>query len=474
MPRMTLPPKLLPLIKKEKRYKIVIGGRGSGKSMSAVDICLMDCQTKGIKTACFREYQSSIRQSVYTLIKEEIERLGIKGFDIKKDEIGYAGKDAFVFKGMARDPEGIKSMQGFNRFLIEEAQTISNDSLKALTPTLREAGSEVWMVGNPRSSADPFSQRFIVPFQKELLRDGYYEDDMHLIIVMNYMDNPYFPPVLEQERLYDLKHKSTAEYRHIWLGDFNDEVEGSIIPVDWFNAAIDAHVKLGFKPTGAKVASFDPSDEGEDAKGYALRHGSVFTDIAENHTGDAADGVDWACERAIVAGADQFNYDADGLGAGLKRPINQALDGVKCQVEVFKGSSSPDDPEQIYQHEEGDTKRRAKTNRETFRNKRAQFWWSLRDRFQATYRAVEKGVYTDPDNMISICSSVDDIDGLRAEVCRIPRKPNNNGLIQIMSKPEMKKMQIQSPNRADCMMMSMTKPNLVAAPVRIKFQGWNG
>jgi len=162
---MRLPDKLLPLIQRPKRFKILIGGRGSGKSMSVGDICLMDAQTKGIKTACFREFQISMDDSVHSLLSGEIQRLDLQGFEVQQTVIKYAGNDAFKFRGLARNPEGIKSMYGFERFWVEEAQTLSFNSLKALTPTLREEGSEIWMTANPRSAVDPFSQRFIKPFE---------------------------------------------------------------------------------------------------------------------------------------------------------------------------------------------------------------------------------------------------------------------------------------------------------------------
>jgi phage terminase large subunit len=458
MPTMQCPEKLLPLIEKRKRYKVIIGGRGSAKSMTVGDICLMDAQTKGIKTACFREYQNSIDDSVHALLSNEIERLDLQGFEVQNSRILLNGDDAFKFRGMARNPEGIKSMQGFHRFWVEEAQTISHKSLRAITPTLREEDSELWLTGNPQSSADPFSQRFIKPFEKQLLNDGYYEDDLHMVIKANYVDNPFFPEVLDADRRYDEQHLSTAEYNHIWLGGYNDEVKGSIIPVDWFNAAIDAHVKLGFKPTGAKVATHDPSDEGGDAKGYALRHGSVILDVAENETGDVNEGCDWAIDRAISAGADWYAWDCDGLGISLKRQTLAAFDGKKIETVMFKGSEAPDDKDAIYEAASGESANTGKTNRQVFRNKRAQYYWRLRDRFYKTFQAVTKGVYIDPDELISLSSDIDCLDQLRAEVCRVPKKPNPNGLIQIMSKADMVKMEIGSPNMADSLMMSMMIP----------------
>lgn len=448
MPKMQLPRKLLPLVQKQKRFKVIIGGRGSGKSMSIADICIMDAQTKGIKTGCFREFQNSIEDSVYSLLSGEIDRIEAKGFVVQANKILYNGEEIFKFKGLARNPESIKSMHGFKRFWVEEAQTVSYKSLKALTPTLREDDSEIWLTGNPQSSADPFSQRFIKPFEKELTRDGYYEDDLHLIIKLNWQDNPLFPDVLKQEMEYDKENLSRAEYLHIWEGHYNDTVEGSIISVDWFDAAIDAHKKLGFKGAGAIVAAFDPSDEGGDSKGYAVRHGSVVLDAQELDKGDVNAGCDWACDLAMEHKADKFQWDGDGLGAGLARQVNEYFNGRKVEVDMFKGSEKPENPTAKYKD--------GKQNDQTFKNKRAQMWWALRDRFKNTYDAVVNGKYVDPDDMISLSSDIKDIDQLRAEVCRIPKKPNNNGLIQIMSKPDMLKMGISSPNIGDALMMTMS------------------
>jgi len=473
MTEMTLPAKLKPLITKPKRFKILVGGRGSGKSQSVGDICLMDAQTKGIKTACFREYQVTMDDSVLALLAGEIHRLGLEGFNVQANAIQYGGEDAFKFRGLARNPEGVKSMYGFKRFWVEEAQTISAASLKALTPTLRSDDSEIWMTANPRSIADPFSQRFIKPFEKELRSNHYYEDDLHLIIWINYDENPFFPDVLERERAYDQINLPAALYRHIWLGEFYDEVEDTIIPVDWFEAAIDAHVKLGWKPEGAIVASHDPSDNGGDSKGYAVRHGNVVLNVTEMVTGEAAEGMDWALDLALRDRADYFVWDCDGLGVSLKRQVDAMLEGKKVDYVMYKGSEAPEDPDLPYS--EGGSQR-ARSNRETFANKRAQYYWRLRDRFEATFRAVTKGQYIDPEELISLSSNIEKLDQLRAEICRIPLKRTNSGKIQIMSKIDMAKKpyEIPSPNMGDALMMSMYKPKAKMAQVKqIKFKGWS-
>ena len=67
----------------------------------------------------------------------------------------------------------------------------------------------------------------------------------------------------------------------------------------------------------------------------------------------------------------------------------------------------------------------------------------------------------DPDDMLSISSDIEDLKLLRSEVCRIPRKYNSTGRIQIMTKKEMQKLKIQSPNVADSLMMSLVVPEFV-------------
>lgn len=382
------------------------------------------------------------------------------GYRIAKQEIDHERGGGFRFRGLSRSIESVKSMHGFTRFWLEEGQFISAENLKILTPTLREEGSELWISANAMNSADPFSQRFIIPYEKEIEKNGYYEDDLHLIVKVNYSDNPWFPVALEQERIHDKEHLSRALYDHIWEGHFNDSVDDAIIKTEWFDAAIDAHVRLGFKARGAKICSHDPSDLGTDDKALTMRHGSVVTECISRSFGDVNSGCDWALDYAIDNGADLFTWDTDGMGAGLKRQVDEGLKGKHMAYKLFYGGAAPERPDEIYERVDGAVKGRQRSNREMFKNRRAQFYWMLRDRFYRTWLAVEKGQYIDPDKLISISSCVTDRKLLRSEVCRIPRKFNNQGTVQILSKPEMLRLKIQSPNLADSLMMSMVDPDI--------------
>jgi len=450
----TIPLKLEPMLTRPKRFIIVVGGRGSGKSQSIAAIEAERINTLGIKVGCFREFQNSIEDSVFSIIQNQVNRIGLEGFTYPNSSARHVNGGGAKFRGLARNPESMKSMDGFKDFWVEEAQTTSEKSLKLLTPTMRSKGGRLIFSANPGSQEDAFSKRFIMPFKEELDRNGIYEDDLHLVIVMNHSDNYWFPEELEQERQWDYDNLPRALYDHIWEGEFNDSVENAIIPAEWFDACIDAHDKLGFKAQGALIATHDPSDGG-DNKGYALRHGSVFIDIQEKTDGDVNEGMDWALDNAIASHADFFAWDGDGMGAPLRRNADVALEGKKCSPVMFRGSEGPYMPEAIYQPAANTVIRQSAKIKDVFRNKRSQCYIRLQDRVYNTYRAVVHGEYCDPDEMISFSSSIKCMGKLRSEVCRLPLKPNGNGYIQIMSKPEMKKLDIPSPGLSDSVMMSL-------------------
>lgn len=463
MNKITIPEKLAPVLTKKKRFKIAIGGRGSGKSQSFTDAALVKVVSENLKVGCFREFMNSIDDSVFSLIKGEISRLEIPGFELLDKKIKYSGGEPFSFKGLARNIESIKSMHGFDIFWIEEAQTMSQKSIEVLTPTLRKEGSEIWLTANPTSSQDPFSKRFIVPFQDELDRNGYYEDDLHIIIVMNYSDNPWFPDVLEKERREALRVLPRSLYDHIWEGAFNDSVENSLILAEWFDACVDAHKRLGIKPKGAVIAAHDPSDTGGDSKGLAIRHGILVNEVYENNQGDINEGGDWATGLAISHNCDYYTWDCDGMGVGLNRQTAQAFQGKKVTISMFKGSESPDNPKSLYEPTSISAIQSSKTWDEVARNKRAQYYMMLRDKCYKTYLAVTKNEYQDPEELISFNSDMQGLSKLRSELCRMPIKPNSNGKFELYRKDEMKsKFNLPSPNLADSVMMTMrsyTKPN---------------
>lgn len=442
-------------MRKNKPIKVAIGGRGSGKSIGFGDIFTMKMATEKADIYCLREFQDSITDSVHKVFKTSVEdRLKLSGWTIQENRVIAPNGASTTYKGANRNPDAMQSAQGYKYSWFEEAHRASQASLDKLLPTIiRNPGAECWFSANPQASGDPFSQRFIVPYLSDLDRVGYYEDELHIIIVVNWRDNPWWNAEQEKLRSWDHANLSRAKYDWIWEGKFLDTVDDAIIEAEWFDACIDAHVKLGFKPLGQERVSYDPADTG-DAKAVCYSHGSVILDVQQNEAGLIDTATDWATSYANDRKPDTFTWDADGMGMGLKRQIAQAFEGKKIVVEAFRGSEGADDPDKIYDRQDSEVKN-PKTNKETFSNKRAQYYWMLRDRMKRTYQAVEMGKMSNPDELISFSSGIKDLQALRSELCRIPRKYTPNGRIQLLSKPEMKKQDIKSPNMADAVMMCM-------------------
>ncbi len=487
--------KLKPLFLRPKRFNILIGGRGSGKSVGKGDHGAIMMHDLGRNLMCIREFQASVADSVHALISSEVKRLELDNFEVTDKTIRCLhNNSAARFMGLSRNPESVKSAFGFLDWWIEEAQFLSDKSLRTLTPTARKKPQKglpgkakdvevdevnldsvsMTFCGNPASSEDPFSQRFIVPYKDELDRNGVYEDDMHLIIMMNYDDNPWFDDSgLEQERLFDLKNLPRSTYDWIWRGGFNDDIENGLIKPEWFDACIDAHEKLGMKMLGKTIVTHDPSDEGDDPKAVAVRTGNIVTHLFKRDDIDVNEGCDWALGIAQNEKADEFEWDVGGMGVTLKRDVNNAVDGTKITAYQFNGNFSVDFPDEIYQPSGAASVKDEYTNKQMCKNLRAQCYLSLRDRVFLTYKAVNDGEMCDPDRLISFSSECRDLQALRAEMCRMPIKPNSSGLFELYTKQEMKsKFKVRSPNLADCVMMQERKRvtkrrRVVSAPASI-------
>lgn len=231
--------------------------------------------------------------------------------------------------------------------------------------------------------------------------------------------------------------------------DFSASVEGVVIPSAWVQASIDAHVKLGITPSGMRVGALDVADEGKDTNAFCGAHGILIETLDEwSGKGDDIFGtVQRAFGLCSASGYVGFRYDADGLGAGVRgdaRVINetrQAQSDCLIGVEAFRGSAG------VLHPEREDVKGRK--NQDFFANLKAQSWWSLRTRFQNTFRAVTEGADVGPDNVISIPSTLPHRTRLCSELSQPTYSVNGVGKIVIDKTPD----GTRSPNLADAVMI---------------------
>lgn len=201
-----------------KRYKVLYGGRGSAKSWSvARKLLILACQ-KRIRVLCARETQKSIDESVYYLLKAQIEHLGLsEWFDIKAQSIHSRIGSDFVFAGIRQQGvANLKSFEDVDICWIEEAQVVTKKSWDILIPTIRKPGSEIWITFNPELDTDETYSRFVT--------DPPPNSWVHRV---NYDQNPWFTDELEQERQTMLR-RDPVGYRTVYEGECRPAVEGAI------------------------------------------------------------------------------------------------------------------------------------------------------------------------------------------------------------------------------------------------------
>jgi phage terminase large subunit len=434
-----------------KRLKVLFGGRGGSKSWAFAQALLIEAAKGPKRILCTREFQGSIQESVHRLLSDTILRLGLDYFyEIKQHRIDGLNGSQFIFEGLKNNTTKIKSMEAVDYVWCEEAEAITERSWDLLVPTIRKDGSEIWISFNPHDEMDATYQRFVVPYLSAIEKHGVYEDDKIYLQKVGWRDNPWFPDELRKE-MEDCKASNYRKYLHIWEGECNADYENSIILPEWFEAALDAHKRLGFAAEGVKCLGFDPADDGGDEKALVLRHGVVVKNVTTWTGGDVTDAIDRAFSYAWDERCTDLVYDGIGIGAAVKMKTRHKDPASALKVTGFIGSEAPIDPDQRYLND--------RLNKDVFRNKRAQWWWYLRDRFEDTYQAVEKSVYKDPDTLISIDSGCSELSALKSELCRVQRKRGRaNTLIQIESKDDMRKRNIPSPNRADALVYAFANP----------------
>lgn len=203
------------------RYKAAHGGRGSGKSWFFAGLMIEEhLANRGQRSVCIREIQKSLKESAKRLLESTIEKYGLgekDGFKVLTDRIDTPGGGTIIFQGMQdHTAESIKSLEGFDRAWVEEAQTLSSRSLQLLRPTIRAPGSELWFSWNPRMRTDPVDAMF----------RGGEKPTNSAIIQANWLDNPWLPAELEQERL-DCLRDNPDQYEHIWGGGYITVAEGA-------------------------------------------------------------------------------------------------------------------------------------------------------------------------------------------------------------------------------------------------------
>jgi hypothetical protein len=250
--------------------------------------------------------------------------------------------------------------------------------------------------------------------------------------------------------------------------NYSASMEGILIPQVWVQSAVDAHIKLNIKPSGIRRLGFDVADEGNDKNANCIRYGILIEHVEEwsGKGSDIMDSVQKVFDDCDLYFCEEFLYDADGLGAGVRgdaRIIN-AKRTKKIKVEPFRGSGAIINPDDSPFTKNIDTSRLepGRKNIDFFKNYKAQAWWSLRQRFQNTYRAINGSTDYNPDDIISISSAIPQVNKLIIELSQPTYSEDNSGKILVNKTP----LGGKSPNKADSV-------NIAFAPTLQRRSFWD-
>jgi phage terminase large subunit len=190
-------------------YKILYGGRGGAKSWSVARSYVLEASRNKYRYLCTREFQSSMKDSVYKLLVDQIYALELDSFfDIQEATIKTLSGSEFLFKGLKRDPNSVRSTEKIDRCWVEEAHAVSYDSWNILMPTLfRTPDCELTVTFNPYLEDDPT----FVTFVKNPPPGAVIEK-------VGWRDNPWFPEKHNELRLHMLRTDPDA-YDWIWEGN---------------------------------------------------------------------------------------------------------------------------------------------------------------------------------------------------------------------------------------------------------------
>lgn len=330
-------------------------------------------------------------------------------------------------------------------------------------------------------------------------RDGKKVDpDKTNVFIMDWSDNP-----ANSQKWYEGRKKKAADEgtTHLFAQevdrDYAAALQNVAIPQDWVRSAIDAHQKLGLdiKDQTGHFGGLDVADGGIDKNALAHRCGIFLIHVDEwiaRDTGvTARKAFAYAkkvqIDEGLIRGGGpapfELNYDAIGVGAGIKSEGNRLAESFLrgFKLTPWVAGSAPMRPNDRVNETEGQgmtllgsrdrADQQGPKNKEFFANLKAQAWWWLRRRFELTHRAVQNGEEFDPDDLIVIPSTLPLLRSLMKELSQATMTPSTTSMKLMVDKtPD----GMKSPNLADAVVICYapfrdwrTRTMTFAAPVTL-------
>lgn len=207
------------------QYRAAKGGRGSGKSFNFAKMAAIWAYVEPLRVLCVREFQASIAESFHAELKAAIasESWLEAGYDVGRDYLRSHRGGEFIFRGLRRNTQSIKSLAKIDLTIVEEAEDVPEDSWLALEATVfRQPKSELWAIWNPRDKGSPVDNRFVVsPPANAVIEE------------LNWWDNPFFPEGLQTLRQREQERLDQNTYAHVWEGAYLENSDRQVFGGKW-------------------------------------------------------------------------------------------------------------------------------------------------------------------------------------------------------------------------------------------------
>ncbi|WP_116082086.1 PBSX family phage terminase large subunit [Tropicimonas sp. IMCC34011] len=332
--RVELPKKVATVFAKPRgsyQYRWLTGGRGSGKSFGAAKVAAIWGMVEPLRILCAREFQASIPESFHAELKAAIasEPWLEAAYDVGVDYLRGRNGTQFIFRGLRRNAQSIKSLAGIDLTIVEEAEDVPEVSWLALEATVfRKPKSELWSIWNGRMENSPVDQRFIRnPPQNGIGRH------------VNWSDNPFFPPLMDALRKREQERLDPATYAHVWEGDYLRNSASQVFSGKWQVRSFEPGADWNGPYYGVDFGfAQDPTTAVEvwvaDSRLWVRREvGKVGLEL--DHTAptliDAMPGIERHVSRADSARPESISYlKRHGLGRieGVKKWQGSVEDGI--------------------------------------------------------------------------------------------------------------------------------------------------
>ena len=405
-----VPTKLLPLITQfnNKRYFLIDGGRGGGKSNAVARWILYLAEKYSLRVVCGREIQNSIKESVYSIFTDLIQQYNLNFQILAKSIIHRETKTEINFRGFREQGAfNIQGMEGIDIVWIDESQALTKQTLDVLIPTIRKDNAKIIFTMNRFVRNDPAYINFID-------RD----DCQH--IHLNYTDNQFCTNALKKEAL-ECQKKSMEDYNHIWLGMPLDKTEDSVFTHSELDSAkLNKHIMV--QGYGYRISGFDIARFGDDKCACvilqqmgALHWETVMVDQWDHK--DAVFSQGRIAEIVKEYRVDKAIIDVDGLGGPY---FDNLVYGAKQGLyEGFRNPSLGYDKDKFYG------------------NPRTVNTYKVKDLFLKRHLCI-----------------IDD--ALLNELETLRYEYDNQQRRILISKDKMKRLGVKSPNMADALIMAVS------------------